>query len=171
MHCQVKVTILLPFIWLMNHQSQPGVLWKLNAVKMHQNVGWTSFDSIDVVPFQASTMKDLTLPIMILTQPNILTQNNQQSTPNEPSSNSAAYNNPAYESHDDRNASKTEETGCLLAFCDGSCHTCSLNVESLFEPFLMILSNCNKPAALYNVILPVINRWVLCCIALWADML
>ena len=155
----------------MNYQSQPGVLQKLNAEEMHQNVGWTSFDSIDVVPFQALTMKELTLPIMILTQPNILTQHNQQSPPNETGSNSAAYNNPAYDSHNDHIASRTEETGCLLAFCDGSCHTCSLNVESLFEPFLMILSNCNKPAALYNVILPVINRWELCCIALWADIL
>lgn len=123
--------------------------------------------------FKALAMKDLTLPIMILTQPNLQIQKSHQpktDTPNStPQHYTAAFSNPAYETNNEPHPSPSSLDGrCELEFCDGDCLPAVENTASLFEPFLMVLSNCNKPAALYNVILPVINRsvfiWCLVCL-------
>lgn len=112
-------------------------------------------------------MKEFTLPIMLLTQPN-LTIHSDTSAPNHPEStikSSHAYSNPAYQHHMEETTTNSAPdnltSGCDLTFCDGDCRLAPSDVRTLFEPFLMTLVNCNKPLALYNVILPVINRYVI----------
>lgn len=88
---------------------------------------------------QVVTTKDLTLPIMILTQSDIeiakaITSSGEATSSTE----------------------KNSIGKCQLAFCDGICYL--HDVEHLFEPFIMILKDCNKPTALYNLLLPVIER-------------
>lgn len=95
-----------------------------------------------VLLIQVIAMKDFTLPIMILTQSNLTVQ---------PPSTQDTSDTVAQVS---TNTSKS--TKCQLAFCDGICYL--HDIEHLFEPFIMVLKDCNKPTALYNLLLPVIDR-------------
>ncbi|XP_067942795.1 uncharacterized protein KIAA0825-like [Watersipora subatra] len=94
---------------------------------------------------QVITMKNFTLPIMMLTQGNL----------NVSTLGRTSVTTTVNTSHSSSTSASTSST-CRLAFCDGACDL--LNVEHLFEPFIMVLLHCNKPSSLYNVLLPVIDR-------------
>jgi len=50
---------------------------------------------------------------------------------------------------------ESQEAKCTGTFC---CCANDGHVKNLFEPFLVVLSHCNKPTALFDVLLPVVNR-------------
>ena len=134
-------------------------------------------------------MKEFTLPIMILTQGNLMVGSSPrlpsaETNPKSPIADTKSLKSPTADSKlshadlqfspaDSKSATTSQrffppdstEKGscdqsskpkCQMAFCDGTCNL--HNIEHLFEPFIMVLMKCNKPTALYNVLLPVINR-------------
>lgn len=120
-----------------------------------------------ILYLQVLLMKDLTLPILILTQPNLnsaLTSTESQKplpTPSTPAQ-SPTHSTPT------RNAAPTTPTRnppttparnpapdeCGLAFCTTACQ----GLTSPLKAFLSVISRCNKPTALFEVLLPIINR-------------
>lgn len=103
---------------------------------------------------QVLTMKEFALPRMLLTQKNL-------NLPSVQRASTSGYDNLAYDTLRKKTTPSTAAQtygSCDLAFCSSSCEL--RKITNLFEPFVVVLSVCHPPAALFDVLLPVVERWV-----------